>query len=255
MISFKDVNDPLYAGRFNVPTLIKNKISLRSDRKNGQFINSISGTFLRIEACDLPCSISFNNGDFNQSVPCVPGLVIAGPFTGITLYHDDYSTSSIRSSPSLSITTGRNTSQNYDSALGKTAQSVAYRVASSGTSFLSIEFPISLGYNQVVISGTYQYNNASPLVLNTNLLFYDNGNGSAGQVINSGNIIRPPVIYNFSGTNNSQAISGLINGASCFNNYSVVVDIPTNAYTGVLSMASPTAIVGNFNHDFSFTFK
>ena len=84
-------HDPLSASQFNRPAMPRVLISLNANRSNGEFFPNIAGDFFRVEALDYPCRVSFNNGDFEQSIPLTPGMMLHGNFSGITLWHDNLS--------------------------------------------------------------------------------------------------------------------------------------------------------------------
>jgi hypothetical protein len=67
-------------------------IDLRKSRVNGESFPAIQGSFFYVEAVDLPCRISFNNSDDTQSLGISSGFQLNMPFSGITLFHDDYAT-------------------------------------------------------------------------------------------------------------------------------------------------------------------
>lgn len=65
-------------------------ISLKKDRTGGENFNALEGAFFYVESCDVPCRVSFNKPDDSQSVAMTSGFQLNMPFSGITLFHDDY---------------------------------------------------------------------------------------------------------------------------------------------------------------------
>lgn len=152
-------NDPLAAAQFNRPALIRTSIPLNANRVNGQFFSDISGDFLRVDSCDYLCRLSFNNGDFEQGVPVVPGLTVYGDFSGMTLWHDDLSagTTPLR----LTITLGRKARSEIDSYGAFSALPSPYLVATALPTTTVALVPVPSGARQCQFAITYLFGNAT----------------------------------------------------------------------------------------------
>lgn len=152
-------SDPLSAAQFNRPALIRTSIPLNVNRTLGEFFPNVSGNFLRIDACDYLCRISFNNGDFDQAIPVVPGMTIDGDYSGITLWHDDLSATTAIVSPRLSLVIGRNTRAEVDSYGAFSALPVPYAITSATTVASIAECAVPYGARQAKWSATFLWGN------------------------------------------------------------------------------------------------
>lgn len=83
-------------------------IPLRANRANGETFPAIEGVFFYVEASDLPVRIAFNGRDESQAVGISSGFQLNAPFSGITLFHEDYTGGTGVSAASLILYTSRN---------------------------------------------------------------------------------------------------------------------------------------------------
>lgn len=79
------------ARQFDKPPIGRFTINLSVDRTSGEKFEAIAGEFFYVEVVDLPCRVSFNNGDESQSIGLSSGFQLNMPFSGITIFHDNYS--------------------------------------------------------------------------------------------------------------------------------------------------------------------
>lgn len=84
---------PILVDQLGASPIFKHIVRLNKDRTSGEYIPELSGQYLRVESVDYPCRISFNNLGYDQSVPCIPGLIVEGAFRGVTMWHDNYGAS------------------------------------------------------------------------------------------------------------------------------------------------------------------
>jgi hypothetical protein len=125
-------NDPLMAAQFGVPTLTRVSVLQNVDRTNGEFFPAIAGDFFHVDSVDFPARISFGNTDPEQSVPLIPGMEVRGRFSGITIYHDNYSSALFR--PKIQFNLGRGNVLAINNSLGRNGISLPAINSSTGAS-------------------------------------------------------------------------------------------------------------------------
>jgi len=110
-------NDPLSTAQFGVPALTRHSILQNVDRTYGEHFPTIAGDFFQVDIVDFPARISFGNTDPEQSVPLIPGMEVRGKFSGITIYHDNYTAALFR--PKIQFNLGRGNSLTINNSLGR----------------------------------------------------------------------------------------------------------------------------------------
>jgi hypothetical protein len=138
-------NDPLSAAQFNVPALTRHSILQNVDRTNGEHFPTISGDFFHVDSIDFPARISFGNTDPEQSIPLIPGLEVRGRFSGITIYHDNWSGSADR--PKIQFNLGRGNVLTINESQGKNGIHLPGLITTASTTALNASIPVPYGYH------------------------------------------------------------------------------------------------------------
>lgn len=149
-------NDPLSAAQFNVPALTRHSILQNVDRTNGEHFPTIAGDFFHVDSVDFPARISFGNTDPEQSIPLIPGLEVRGRFSGITIYHDNWSGSVDR--PKIQFNLGRGNVLTINNSLGRTGIQLPAFAQSTAATF-NISVPVPYGYHLMDLNVYHEYNN------------------------------------------------------------------------------------------------
>lgn len=185
--------DPLGASQFSIPGITRFALNMRADRTYGEYFPQIGGDFLRVATCDYPARISFNNGDFSQSIPLLSGIGFSGRFTGVTIWHDNLSNAGWSVAlPLIVFELSRGNTLIVDNQVGATAIPLPYTLATAVTSSTIIA-PAPLGYKVVDISAEVKVSAAAaptPAVLAVAML------DIAGQFISGAAVVRNSINFN-----------------------------------------------------------
>lgn len=241
--------DPLAASQFNRPGLLRNAIPLNGfNGSQGRFLPDIAGDFLRVEAVDYPCRISFNNGDQDQAVPLLPGMLLVGPFSGITLWHDDLTTTT--TPVRALVTVGRSGAvSEADSFGGFSGQGLPAVAVSATTTVSRRDFIVPYGARQMRIKGANLWGNpTNPFAAQTVILAL-NSQGVNQSILT---IARNGQTYS---TTSNRLFFGLIEAvqsgaAQWAYNLDTVVDLPSWAERVICSMTLSAAAASNDSGDF-----
>lgn len=163
--------DPLAAARFSITTVNRVTISQIKNRILGDSYAQLAGDYLRIESCDLPCAISFTN-DPRNVIACTPGMIIRGAFSGVTIFHPDYSVVDTGTSPQVIFVVGRGNQIEVDNANITTGVGVPYNVNGSGLNFLNLDVDVVRPYTELICKGYLHCSALNPLTIRTEALFY-----------------------------------------------------------------------------------
>lgn len=149
-------------------------ISLRKNRVNGEQFPQYEGEFFYVESCDLPCRVSFNTDGDSQSVGLSSGFQLNAPFSGLTLFHDDYNNSILSNLPYVLTVYISRFPRAFNQYVDPTVQlPMPYNVnvISSGC---DVNFPLFPRLRFVSLAGAVFVGNAvSPGLAYVEVLFYD----------------------------------------------------------------------------------
>lgn len=178
---------PLAAAQWNQPALSRDALSLLADGRQGRFFPAVAGTFIHFTTVDAPARVSFNNADFGQSLPLVSGLEVRGNFSGITLWHDDY-TNWTAARPMVYFDIGRDRDMTVNNLAPSTQVSLPFSIGAQTTVLSSLSLPAPYGF-KVLDWNLYQEVTAAALPLTATLLgeWLD----ESSTAIVPGSIVRP----------------------------------------------------------------
>lgn len=145
-------HDPLSASQFAIQCLSKFTVSQIANRSTGEYFPNISGDFLSVDSCDMPARISFNSSGIDQSIPLVSGMTVEGNFSGITVWHDNY-TGFTASQPQIVFALGRGNKLNVNNMGGRTLLHLPFELGTFSAAGIVVSFPVPYGYKKLTISG------------------------------------------------------------------------------------------------------
>lgn len=152
--------DPLSAAQFNVPALSRLTIPQNVDRTFGEYFPNVAGDYLRVESCDMAARLSFNNNDFSQSVPLLAGTIIEGNFSGVTIWHENYSNYIVQK-PKIVLAIGRGSNIQVDSQGGFSPQLLPWTLQGLNTTVYNAKSFVPFGCKKLSINAYLEYTNAT----------------------------------------------------------------------------------------------
>jgi hypothetical protein len=219
-------HDPLSAAQFQMPVLFRQVFSQQTDRTNGEFFAQLSGDFLRVESCDFPARISFNNNDDKQSIPLISGSVFNGNFSGVTIWHDNYA-GFTNTRPQIVFNVGRGNDMAVDNLNGSTLIPLPYLQSGVGATGATIDIPAPYSHKRMSLALAIKVTNAAaPSAAFLDLAFFDVN----GVALRPQSLTRNAKVYNLFPSSNYQAVVPKAIGATAWEfDYSVVLPVPTQA--------------------------
>lgn len=225
-------NSDFAARQLGRPPIRPFKILLNTDRFNGEFFPEYAGSFFYVESCDLPCRLTFNSDDESQAVSLTSGLQINTSFSGIKIYHDDYSPDKMdtteQNPAAVRFFTGGESRSLNQYVSPKIQMGVPYKINVVSTASIEILFPYFKNAKNLNVSGVIYFGMLNPD-------FAEPGFLSSRLIGFSGNSISKLVTVERNGfttdtpsTTNAQLISPVKihdNGITTIYGYSLNVDI------------------------------
>ena len=198
-------SDPLSATQFNMPAMVRYKIDQMFNRIDGEQMPVISGEYLRVESVDMPARIAFNNQDINQSIPLTAGMSIDGNFSGVTIFHDDYSNFTV-GLPFIVLNVGRDNKLQVDNSDAVNNLALNYKAFATTTTLGTSVIPVPSGHKKMDVNFSVICTNlAQPVTGVLNWRFLDKNNIA----VVAGSFTRDGNIYN---TISADALTLLIDG-------------------------------------------
>lgn len=153
-------NDPQSASQFGIPALTRLIIDQFKNRVDGEYLPQIHGDYLRVEYCDYPSRVSFNNTGYDQSIPLCSGLIVEGNFNGVTIWHDNLTTFTGLAKPQIILNLGRGKKLSVDNQNGKTGIPIPSNNSLIVTGF-TLFYPVPEGYKTLTLVGVVGVTNAA----------------------------------------------------------------------------------------------
>lgn len=181
------------AGALAMPPFGRVAINLRANRTIGETFPAIEGQFFYVESADLPCRVAFNGAGEDQSIGISSGLQCNMPFKGITLFHDDYTTTGTAPQQfTLQAYVGRDARAFNQFVNPQTQTPIPFLATFLGDS-LTIQFPLFPRLRFLNVFSTVTVSNATdPGVMNTFINFRDPSNNLMGGTFN---LVKNGVLY------------------------------------------------------------
>lgn len=171
------------ARQFTLPPLVTRTINLNVDRAKGENLPDISGKFFYVDQCDLPCFASFGTDNEYNSVSLSAGLQINDTFSGIKLFHGDYSnTNSGKKTNTLKFFVGGEP-RSVNQFVNPQFQVSLPCFKSNNSTVFTASFPIPNKSKLVKIEGycvTSTASGTTPQSCTTGVIFRDNENLASG---------------------------------------------------------------------------
>ena len=233
--------DALSASQFNVPAMVRYLLPQNKNRSDGDFIPNLGGTFLRVESVDMPARISFNNTDYNQSIPLLSGLIIDGIFSGVTIWHDDYSGFGT-SKPQIIFNIGRNKSAYVDSYAAGHGIQLPFFLSAINVNGFTLSIPVPLGFKKLSLNMVATVGNLSqPVSAIVSTRFYDAKNIA----VSPGSLTRNNITYNMNDDSSFAVVDAKVINTNIYAYASSMsANIPSTAERCDLIVAIGLAVTG-----------
>lgn len=205
-------------------SIFRNTFSLAADRTSGELIPNLAGDFLRVESADLPCFISFGTQGRDQAIPMVAGMVIETPFSGVTIYHDNYiGWGAGISFPKLVLNVGAGCKVFVDAQQAGTGLGVPVSLVVSTTANQEHWMPMFPGYKKV----TARVIAAGQLgVVPSGILIVGEFRNVAGTFLAGGGLNRNGIVYGTLSRTLYQPVAPILVGAGNYSWAHQFTDIP-----------------------------